>query len=68
MTFVKVVANDPSYYSNFFYFAEISKMSELEPNNVDFSAISGNALISLKPIPGTKTSSNQKIRHIRRWP
>ena len=29
---------------NFFYFAEISKMSELEPKNVDFSVISGNAL------------------------
>ena len=28
---------------NFFYFAEISKMSELEPKNVDFSLISGNA-------------------------
>ena len=28
----------------FFYFAEISKMSELEPKNVVFSVISGNAL------------------------
>ena len=29
---------------NFFHFAEISKMSELEPKNVDFSIISGNVL------------------------
>ena len=29
---------------NFFYFAEILKMSELEPKNVAFSVISGNAL------------------------
>ena len=40
MTSVKVVVNDPSYCSNFFYFAEISKMSKLEPKNVDFSGIS----------------------------
>ena len=29
---------------NFFYFAEISKMSEPEPKNIDFFGISGNAM------------------------
>ena len=32
----KVVGNDPSYCSKFFYIAKISKMSELEPKNVAF--------------------------------
>ena len=41
---------------NFFYFAEISKMSELEPKNVDFSLISGNAHGRKKNFKGSGNS------------
>ena len=36
MSLVKVVANDSSYCSNFFYFNEISKMRVLGPKNCYF--------------------------------